>query len=109
MLIDQSSGMLGTARGLASRLRQTARWGCAKLSAAPPLQTPGQRLPCPPVYSVWSAAGLHKQAQHGYTTCAALQTRESPLALDPGDYEAGQIQVSCSGVQFNIAALASSI
>ena len=93
MLVDQSSGMLGTARGLASRLRHSARWGCAKILSAPPVHTQRQCSKPPPAYFTCAVAGLHRQPHHSYVTCAALQTRESPVALDPGDYEAGQIQV----------------
>lgn len=95
MLIDRSTGMLGTARALTSRLHQTACWGCARLldgTLARSLHVQAYPVLRPPTYSNHAAADFHAQSYPRFTTCAALQTRESPLALDPGDYEAGQIQ-----------------
>ena len=91
--------MLSAARGVACRLRhQTAAWGCARLASTctPELQPPGasslSRSQNP--HSIYTP-----HQRHNLATFAALNIRESPTVLDPGDYEAGQIQVSATSSQ----------
>ena len=94
MLVEPPSSMLSAARGVACRIRhRTASWGCAKLATAcaPPSQPP-RGLPCFHVPGPLSTYTCHQR--HSLTSFAALHTRESPVLLDPGDYEAGQIQAS---------------
>lgn len=94
MPVERHSSMLSAARGAVCRLRhRTAAWGCARLTTACPSN------PQPPRASL---RGHLRNTQHAYTpeqrhsvtTFAALNVRESPTVLDPGDYEAGQIQAS---------------
>ena len=94
MLAETPSTMLQAARGVASRIRhRTASWGCAKLATAcPTYPQPPCALPCYRICSPNSTYTCHQR--HSLTTFAALSTRESNVMLDPGDYEAGQIQVS---------------
>lgn len=92
MLSSQATDMFACTRGLTSRVCRRARWGCGLATATcAPKQT--SRLSYPPVYTPCGNTLLLKSLHHSYTTCAAVQTRDSPAALDPGDYEAGQIQV----------------
>ncbi|DBA95548.1 TPA: hypothetical protein ACH3X3_013403 [Trebouxia sp. C0006] len=93
MLLEQPSSMLSAARGVACRLRhRTAAWGCSRLASTctPHLQPPAAssfyHSPC-----TQSTFAPHQR--HSLSTFAALNIRESPTVLDPGDYEAGQIQV----------------
>ena len=96
MLLEQPGSMLSAARGVACRLRhRTAAWGCSRLASTctPHLQPPAAssfyHSPC-----TQSTFAPHQR--HSLSTFAALNIRESPTVLDPGDYEAGQIQVSAT-------------
>ena len=94
MLVDQSSSMLNAARGMVSRVgHRTAAWGCARLATECCSHPhPSRTAPQLPASCIHRAQFSH--GRHGLTTFAALSTRETPTLLDPGDYEAGQIQAS---------------
>lgn len=94
MFVDRHNSMLNAARGVASQVRQrTASWGCARLATECREHVKASRVTPHAGPSVpQRVPSTH--TRHGLTTFAALSTRESPTLLDPGDYEAGQIQVN---------------
>ena len=96
MLVDQPSSMLNAARGVASHVRhRTASWGCARL-AAECCSHPHPSRVAAQLRASFPHRAQCSHARHVLTTFAALSTRETPTLLDPGDYEAGQIQASAN-------------
>lgn len=71
--------------------RRAAAWGCARLASIRSSQQLAGSLPTQNKFP--SCQVKVSQHRHSIFTSAAVQTRESPVVLDPGDYEAGQIQV----------------
>ncbi|KAL3149886.1 hypothetical protein ABBQ38_013251 [Trebouxia sp. C0009 RCD-2024] len=92
MLVEPRSSMLTAARGVASRVRRyTAAWGCATLASECCLQAQPSRA-TPYFRSVGQQRASCNHARN-LSTFAAASARHTPNMLDPGDYEAGQIQV----------------
>lgn len=109
MLVEQRNSMLGAARGVASRVRRCkAAWGCARFTTECHSQPQPSRA-APPVRTVCQQTSICAHARRNLTTFAAASTRETATLLDPGDYEAGQIQVQCRALQFRFASLPRSL
>lgn len=104
-MVEQRSSMLSAARGVASRVwRCKAAWGCARLTTECCSQPPPSRAaPCFRTICQQRPSCAH--ARRDLTTFAAASIRETPSLLDPGDYEAGQIQVQRRAFLFRFASL----
>lgn len=98
MLVEPRSNMLTAARGAASRVRRcTAAWGCARLATERCSQAQPSRA-TPYFRSLGQQRASCNHARN-LSTFAAASTRHTLNLLDPGDYEAGQIQVGAFAVQ----------
>ena len=101
MLVEPRSSMLTAVRGVASRVRRcTAAWGCAKLAT----ESCSQAQPSRATPHFRSVSHQRASCNHArdLSTFAAASTRHTPNMLDPGDYEAGQIQVGAEGLQCSL-------
>ena len=91
MLLEHHTRMLPASRCVAAcARRRAAAWGCARLATSRSSQQLGGSLPTQNKFLPCQINLI--QHRHSIFTSAVVQTRESPVVLDPGDYEAGQIQ-----------------
>ena len=104
MLVEQRSSMFSAARGVASGVRRcTAAWGCARLAIECRSQPQLSYRAIPHSRPVNQQRTSYAHERKGLTTFAATSTRETPVLFDPGDYEAGQIQVGAEALRFTLA------